>query len=63
MNQCPTAFSSTQRVDLTVLDRSSRSVVLVDFKTPFESGPEAFEASRQSNNFKYAELAEARFLR
>ena len=59
VNQCPTAFSSTQRVDLTVLDRSTRSVVLVDFKTPFESSPEAFEASRQRNNFKYAELAEA----
>ena len=59
VNQRPTLLTSDLRVDLTVVDHSSREVHLVDFKSPFEAGPEAFDVARRRNAEKYAGLQEA----
>ena len=58
VNSQPRLFSSTQRVDLTVIDRASNSVLLLDFKSPFEASQEAFTDARARNVAKYAALAE-----
>ena len=59
VNARPSAFASTERIDLQLINRDSRRVVLVDFKTPFEAGPEAFATASQRNADKYATLAHA----
>jgi hypothetical protein len=59
VNQQPTLFRSTSRVDLQVVDRTSRRVALVDFKSPFEAAPDSFSTARHRNEEKYAELAGA----
>jgi hypothetical protein len=58
VNRCPTIFSSSERIDLQVVDHVNRTAALVDFKCPFESGSEAFATARQRNELKYEALAE-----
>ena len=58
VNRCPTAFSSSERIDLQVVNSNLKTATLVDFKCPFESGNEAFTTARQRNEHKYAPLAE-----
>ena len=59
VNRRPTTFTSNLRVDLTIIDRSAATVTMVDFKSPIETNPEAFEDARRRNAEKYADLAEA----
>ena len=58
VNRTPRAFSSSERIDLQVMDNTNRKVTLIDFKCPFESGSEAFATARQRNELKYEALAE-----
>ena len=58
VNRTPTAFTTSERVDLQVINRANHTVKLIDFKCPFESGSEAFTAARQRNEEKYRELAD-----
>lgn len=57
VNRQPTLFTSTSRVDLQAVDRDRRTAVLLDFKIPFEAGPDSFAVARRRNEEKYAALA------
>lgn len=58
VNRQPTLFDSSSRVDLQAVDRDRRTAVLLDFKIPFEAGPDSFANARSRNEEKYAALAE-----
>ena len=59
VNRTPTAFHSTERIDLQVINHADKKAILIDFKCPFESGSEAFITARQRNVTKYEALAES----